>query len=85
MELIRERENTKIFTPDIHFLSYYWVIDDEKFVVPCRNTRVFIVIAKMFTETNIIVNVEPVISRSLSPRRGASLGCGWRNGLQYGA
>ena len=25
-----------------------------------------------------------MISGSLSPRRGASLGCGWRNGLQYG-
>ena len=26
----------------------------------------------------------PFISGSLSPRHGASLGCGWRNGLQYG-
>ena len=25
-----------------------------------------------------------MISGSLSTRRGASLGCGWRNGLQYG-
>jgi hypothetical protein len=25
-----------------------------------------------------------VISRSLSPRHGASSGCGWRNGLLYG-
>ena len=26
----------------------------------------------------------PAISGSLSPRHGASSGCGWRNGLQYG-
>ena len=26
-----------------------------------------------------------VVSGSLSPRHGASSGCGWRNGLQYGA
>ena len=25
-----------------------------------------------------------VISGSLSPRHGASSGCGWRNGLRYG-
>jgi len=25
-----------------------------------------------------------VIYGSLSPRHGASSGCGWRNGLQYG-
>jgi len=25
-----------------------------------------------------------VTSGFLSPRRGASSGCGWRNGLQYG-
>jgi len=28
--------------------------------------------------------IEGMISRSLSPRHGASLGCGWRNGLHYG-
>jgi hypothetical protein len=28
--------------------------------------------------------LRPAISRSLSPRHGASSGCGWRNGLQYG-
>jgi hypothetical protein len=27
---------------------------------------------------------ETMISGSLSPRHGASSGCGWRNGLQYG-
>ena len=27
---------------------------------------------------------KPVVSGSLSPRKGASSGCGWRNGLQYG-
>jgi len=27
---------------------------------------------------------EAVISGSLSPRHGASSGCGWRNGLKYG-
>jgi len=27
---------------------------------------------------------ESVISGSLSPRHGASWGCGWRNGLHYG-
>ena len=26
----------------------------------------------------------PLLSGSLSPRHGASSGCGWRNGLQYG-
>jgi len=27
---------------------------------------------------------EPMISRYLSPQHGASSGCEWRNGLQYG-
>jgi hypothetical protein len=32
----------------------------------------------------IIINLLAVISGSLSPQHGASSGCGWRNGLQYG-
>jgi len=34
---------------------------------------------------NSVINVpdDAVISGSLSPRHGASSGCGWRNGLQY--
>jgi hypothetical protein len=30
------------------------------------------------------VCTETVINGSLSPQHGASSGCGWRNGLQYG-
>jgi hypothetical protein len=33
---------------------------------------------------DLIRNNVCVISGSLSPRNGASSGCGWRNGLQYG-
>ena len=33
---------------------------------------------------SISITATAVISGSLSPRHGASLGCGWRNGLQYG-
>jgi hypothetical protein len=29
-------------------------------------------------------NNNHAVSGSLSPRHGASSGCGWRNGLQYG-
>jgi len=29
-------------------------------------------------------HIYPVISGYLSPRHGASSGCGWRNSLQYG-
>jgi len=72
MELIRERENTKMFTPDIYFLPYYCLIDDEKFIIPGCNTRFFISIAKAFIETNILVTEEPVVRRTLSPRHGAS-------------
>ena len=33
---------------------------------------------------NRIMGQKHVISGSLSPRHGASSGCEWRNGLQYG-
>jgi hypothetical protein len=36
------------------------------------------------THFRICYESEPVISGSLSQRHGASPGCGWRNGLQYG-
>jgi len=31
-----------------------------------------------------VFNDDVTISGSLSPRQGASSGCGWRNGLHYG-
>ena len=42
----------------IHFLFYYCLIDDETFITPCRNARVFIVIAKPFIKI-ILVKEEP--------------------------
>jgi hypothetical protein len=42
----------------------------------CGLTRPFVV------HTNVLLQLSPVISGSLSPRHGASSGCGWRNGLQ---
>ena len=33
---------------------------------------------------DICITFDSVISGSLSPRHGASSGCGWRNGLRYG-
>jgi len=33
---------------------------------------------------SMLIGVNYVISGSLPPRHGASSGCGWRNGLQYG-
>jgi hypothetical protein len=32
----------------------------------------------------VLVTQEPCVSGSLSPRHGASSGCGWRNCLRYG-
>ena len=37
-----------------------------------------------YSESNISSPHPPMIRGSLSPRHGASSGCGWRNGLQYG-
>jgi len=53
-----------------------------------KKNCVFFII--LLTDSALVCNYEGwnfnthVISGSLSPRHGASSGCGWRNGLRYG-
>jgi hypothetical protein len=63
-----------------------YILYDNKIVLIVKyiSEPVFTCLTPVIIIIIIIIIILFLRSGSLSPRHGASSGCGWRNGLQYG-